>query len=167
MCITSWWTLSAWLWVHPSYFYSHMLAGFLPLSPISIPANFQAMFGHQVVPQRYRLAIIVLVWHCIGVYQSNEYLQHVSWSHLHTFMIATCWQVSHFRTVFEPTFRQWLAIKGWYVITQVLIYWLFSIVSVCNKRLNKRLNIHTAYMRKAPSYFYSYAGGVSYKFGQP
>ena len=29
-----------------------------------ISADFQAMFGHQVVPQRCRLATRVLVWHC-------------------------------------------------------------------------------------------------------
>ena len=34
-CITSWWTLPAWLKVHPSYFYSHMLAGFMPQITIS------------------------------------------------------------------------------------------------------------------------------------
>jgi len=42
----------------------HMGADFLPQIPIS--ADFQATFGHQVAPQRCRLAIVVLVWHCIG-----------------------------------------------------------------------------------------------------
>jgi len=40
-------------------------------------AHSQVMFGHQVAPQRCRLATVEVVWHCIGVYQSDEHSQHV------------------------------------------------------------------------------------------
>jgi len=36
-------------------------------SDFGFAADFQAMFGHQVAPQRCRLATIVLVWHCLHV----------------------------------------------------------------------------------------------------
>jgi len=60
-------------------------------------ANSQVMFGHQVAPQRCRLATVEVVWHCIGIYQSDEHSQHDCRSLHHTFT-APCWQVSRLRS---------------------------------------------------------------------
>jgi len=59
----------------------------------------QVTFGHQLAPQRCRLATVAVVWHCIGVYQSDEHSQHDCKSLQHTFT-ATCWQVSCLRSRF-------------------------------------------------------------------
>ena len=39
-------------------------------------AHSQVTFGHQVALQRCRLATVEVVWHCIGIYQSDEHSQH-------------------------------------------------------------------------------------------
>ena len=62
-------------------------------------AHSQVTFGHQVAPQRCRLATIVVVWHCMGVYQSDEHSQHDCRALHHTFT-APCWQVSCLRSQF-------------------------------------------------------------------
>ena len=63
---------------------------------IQISADFQAMFGHQVIRQRCRLATIMLVWHCLHVSQGDEHSQHDCRAFHHTFT-APCRQVSCLR----------------------------------------------------------------------
>jgi len=59
------------IFITPSMIVGHSVILLQPLvgrfhaSDFFISANFQAMFGHQVVPQRCRLATRVLDWHCI------------------------------------------------------------------------------------------------------
>jgi len=60
--------LSSWqehLYLMPSTILLQPHGGRFLASDSEISADSQAMFGHQVAPQRCRLAIIELVWHCI------------------------------------------------------------------------------------------------------
>jgi len=58
------------------------------------------MFGQQVGVWHHVGAAIVVVWHCMGVYQVDEHSQHDCKSVHHTFT-ATCRQVSCLRFRFS------------------------------------------------------------------
>ena len=72
------------------------VGGFLA-SDLDFFAHSHVTFGHQVAPQRCKLATIVAVCHCIGVYQSDEHSQHDCRALHHTFT-APCWPVSCLRS---------------------------------------------------------------------
>jgi len=71
--------------VGPSIILLRPHVGRFHASDFLISANFQAMFGHQVVPQRCRLATAVLDWHCICIQKNDDHSQHDCRVLCHTF----------------------------------------------------------------------------------
>ena len=84
------------IFLRPSVILLHPHEGRFLASDSDISANSQATFGHQVPPQRCRLATIVIDWHYMSVKQSDEHPQHISGAICHTFT-ATWGQISCLR----------------------------------------------------------------------
>ena len=109
------------------------------------------MFGHQVAPQRCRLATIEVVWHCIGIYQSDEHSKHDCRSLQHTFT-APCWQVSCLRSRFfansQVTFGHQVAPQRWRLATIVLVWQCIGVYQSDEHSQHDCKSLHHTFMAR-------------------
>ena len=107
----------------------HIVGCFLASDWAKILISCQRL-GHQVVPQRYRLATIVLDYRYMSVQEGNEHLRHVCRALSHTFR-PQCLQVSCLRlgqkswfpANFQATFGHQVAPKACHYMVVLDWHW--------------------------------------------